>query len=335
MKKVCGFVILLLALLCLPACKPEAVVASATPSASAPGSATPSAAAPAEASPSAPEHTLPWDAPEEEPAQTYEAYFSQVTAYQYPENMRTGAALDGFCLHQDGSHLYVAERGAQETLWEVTQQDDLAVVVADERWIYAILNETDLIRMNYWGEEQETLFVDKTGLIFRMNRPQDTVYEANGDGTTTPSAVQHTMYLADGAVLYFWAGAPDGDGLAAYRLYVPEQRADVLYQYDQETLDRDYRLPNVDGTFYRISAIFPRSSHAVTWSTGNPAFYAQYDADPERFDPEDEESVGRCELEYQLGSSVACYRDLSTDDYREQVCGVYIGSDLSGAWWET
>jgi len=292
---------------------------------------------------------LPWNPPEEEETPSYEDYFAQTRTYELLDR-RWSLSADGYRLHQEGSRLYMMDSHTRELLWEIVEQDGMEVVSADERWLYLIVGGTELIRMDHLGENRETLFTDETGLISRMNQSDydnpgkvysDIVFD---DGPPHPSANSRTLAVADRKVLYFWAGAEDGDGAAAYRLYIPEKRADIVYQYSQEELDA-YLLPDTGdgkGPFYRVGQLWPISNWEFGWSVGNPAFYELYNTlSPQDFPAEisPDERVEWCVREYRIADAFAHYQNALTGAHQEANGG--SASDLSWgeedgqpAWWE-
>ena len=218
---------------------------------------------------------LPWEVPEED-APSYEDYFAQVTDYHYPDPdnsaeawlVSTGYNIDPYMLVYEEPNLYLSqyyavwleERRPDLWLWQIAEISNLKIFCADKTWIYAVVDGRELIRMDYFGGI-ETLFTDEAGLI-------------------------DVYCLADGKVLYFWAGLPEG-GAAVYRLYVPEGRADVLYQITPEELEQYYYEPPADGgemefsrasAGYLIGVIEPVSNHEFAWTTMNREFCELYDS---------------------------------------------------------
>lgn len=154
---------------------------------------------------------VPWELPEEGDAIPYEEYFSQTRIYGLGDR-RWGLPINGRWLHQEGSRLYVMDSRTRELLWKIVELDDMEVVFANARWVYLIVGGTELIRMDYLGENRETLFTDETGLISRMNQgnydePGKVYYDFTVDGPRHPCANNRDLPVADWRVLYFWAGA--------------------------------------------------------------------------------------------------------------------------------
>lgn len=341
-------------LLLLPACQSPGAVRESDPAPEQSTAAAVSEPLPADSAPLPTEagkpDTLPWNPPDEGEAPPYEEYFAQVRTYELL-NRRWSLSIDGYRLHQEGSHLYMMDSHTRELLWEIVELDGMEVVSADERWVYLIIDGTELIRMDLLGENRETLFTDETGLISRMNQsdydnPGEVYYDIVFDGGPPhPSANKRSLAVADRKVLYFWARAKDGDGAAVYRLYLPEKRVDAVFQYSQEELDV-YRLPDTgdgQGPFYRVSQLWPVSNWEFTWYVGNPAFYELYNTLSDQDFPAEispDEWVEWCVREYRIPDAFAHYQNALTGTHQEANSGVC--SDLSWgeewdvgpAWWE-
>lgn len=293
---------------------------------------------------------LPWELPDEGEMLPYEEYFAQTRTYELLDR-RWSLSVDGYRLHQEGTHLYMMDAHTRELLWEIVELDGMEVVSADERWVYLIVGGTELIRMDHLGENREALFTDETGLISRMNQsdydnPGEVYYDiVFDDGPPHPSANNRSLAVADRKVLYFWAGAEDGDGAAAYRLYLPEKRVDAVFQYSQEELDV-YLLPNTgdgQGPFYRVSQLWPVSNWEFTWYVGNPAFYELYNTLSDQDFPAEispDEWVEWCVREYRITDAFAHYQNALTGEHREANGGVCDNLSWGGefdegpAWWE-
>lgn len=230
--------------------------------------------------------TVPWEVPEQ-PSMSYEEYFEQEREYDF-EDLDYAWFYDQCDFeYRDGALYLVDSQKTGEALWKVWDTDNLEVKAVDPAWIYGIVDGKTLIRMDYKGNHQETLFVDDSGLISTMNRgisnPLTVAYTYRYDGTPAPACIQNPLPLADRSVLYFWAGAEDGDGAALYRLYVHDGHTDVVYQYTQKELEQ-YRFPDcpeLEGTgpYYRISVPNPVSNVEVGWTVGNPEFFHRFDAE--------------------------------------------------------
>lgn len=156
--------------------------------------------------------------------------------------------------------------------------------------------------MDYFGQEMQTLFADKTGLLRAL---------AESEEGFAP------IYLADGCTLFFFAGTDDGIGV--YRLYLPERKLDVLYD----------AIP-VDAI--RLSLAAPVSNAEILWGQGNPDFFAQYKvltSDPASgYNPAqmgESECIGMLELDSGMFSACECYFNAMTQAYYEMPFGyVYL-----------
>lgn len=270
--------------------------------------------------------TVPWEVPEQ-PSVSYEAYFEQEREYDF-EDLDSAWFYDQCDFeYRDGALYLVDSQKTGEALWKVWDTDNLEVKAVDPAWIYGIVDGKTLIRMDYKGNHQETLFVDDSGLISTMNRgisnPLTVAYTYRYDGTPAPACIQNSLPLADRSVLYFWAGAEDGDGAALYRLYVHDGHTDVVYQYTQKELEQ-YRFPDcpeLEGTgpYYRISVPNPVSNVEVGWTVGNPEFFHRFDAEMqnEYTKVTDTELLYEKPMEYGLPMLFSCTKNMLTGEFQQ------------------
>lgn len=270
--------------------------------------------------------TVPWEVPEQ-PSMSYEEYFEQEREYDF-EDLDYAWFYDQCDFeYRDGALYLVDSQKTGEALWKVWDTDNLEVKAVDPAWIYGIVDGKTLIRMDYKGNHQETLFVDDSGLISTMNRgisnPLTVAYTYRYDGTPAPACIQNPLPLADRSVLYFWAGAEDGDGAALYRLYVSDGHTDVVYQYTQEELEQ-YRFPDcpeLEGTgpYYRISVPNPVSNVEVGWTVGNPEFFHRFDAEMqnEYTKVTDTELLYEKPMEYGLPMLFSCTKNMLTGEFQQ------------------
>ena len=270
--------------------------------------------------------TVPWEVPEQ-PSVSYEEYFEQEREYDF-EDLDYAWFYDQCDFeYRDGALYLVDSQKTGEALWKVWDTDNLEVKAVDPAWIYGIVDGKTLIRMDYKGNHQETLFVDDSGLISTMNRgisnPLTVAYTYRYDGTPAPACIQNPLPLADRSVLYFWAGAEDGDGAALYRLYVHDGHTDVVYQYTQKELEQ-YRFPDcpeLEGTgpYYRISVPNPVSNVEVGWTVGNPEFFHRFDAEMqnEYTKVTDTELLYEKPMEYGLPKSFSCTKNMLTGEFQQ------------------
>lgn len=271
--------------------------------------------------------TVPWEVPEQ-PSVSYEEYFEQEREYEFFEHLDSAWFYDQCDFeYRDGALYLVDSQKTGEALWKVWDTDNLEVKAVDPAWIYGIVDGKTLIRMDYKGNHQEILFVDDSGLISTMNRgisnPISVAYTYRYDGTPAPACIQNPLPLADRSVLYFWAGAEDGDGAALYRLYVHDGHTDVVYQYTQEELEQ-YRFPDcpeLEGTgpYYRISAPNPVSNVEVRWSVGNPEFFQRFEAEVQGDFGKltDTELIHYNTIGYHLHSQLNCTKNTFTGAFQQ------------------
>lgn len=270
--------------------------------------------------------TVPWEVPEQ-PSVSYEEYFEQEREYDF-EDLDSAWFYDQCDFeYRDGALYLVDSQKTGEALWKVWDTDNLEVKAVDPAWIYGIVDGKTLIRMDYKGNHQETLFVDDSGLISTMNRgisnPLTVAYTYRYDGTPAPACIQNPLPLADRSVLYFWAGAEDGDGAALYRLYVHDGHTDVVHQYTQKELEQ-YRFPDypeLEGTgpYYRISAPNPVSNVEVRWSVGNPEFFQRFEAEVQGDFGKltDTELIHHNTIGYHLHSQLSCTKNTFTGAFQQ------------------
>lgn len=253
----------------------------------------------------APPDVLPWTVPEAAGAPSYEDYFAQVREYGYGSadyNAVRGVAV-GECYTADWADgvLSVFHEPEHALQWTVAELEDFQVLLCQPDWIYGVLNGTELVRIDYYGRTTEVLFTDASGAVARHNEP---------------------LWLADGKVLYFWAGAPEG-GLGAYRLYLPEKRTDLLRTMTQDELEplwfSGYAGTERQETAWHLSGLSPVSNQEFVWTEDDPAFYelyAQLLSDPAAFEryfaPASGEegmfaALGEITRDYRLTPWTSCY----------------------------
>lgn len=265
---------------------------------------------------------LPWNSVSQPETVPYHEYFEQLIDYGYDWftwgkdaelNVISGGNISPYELTYESPFLYLTRQRTGERLWTVTESEGLQVVLYDSSWIYAISNETELFRMDYWGENKQTLFIDESGLIS-----------------------QNKFYLGDEKVLYFLAGLPDG-GAAFYRLYVPEARTDLLYQYEEL---ESYYFPAFDGgpAKYQIGSPYPVSNYEFVWGTSNRAFYElleQLKEDPETYNEYFKDSgtaIGRIAADYKVYPYTEHYYNGLTGEHYEQAVTGY-STEARTRWW--
>ena len=286
---------------------------------------------------------LPWETPEAENAPSYKNYFAQVIDYHYPDDTDPDRDLSAwrfqFGYYFDNSYTliyedpdlyfsryyfeYVHGRRPDLWLWKIAEIPALDIFYADERWIYAVADGRELIRMDYFGEI-ETLFTDELGLI-----------RING--------------LYDGKVLYFWAGLPEG-GAAICRLYIPEGRADALYRITQKELESYYYEPPASygeenpystSPGYQLYGVQAISNFEFVWATPNPEFWELYDSivlHAENYPQYFSWGLDDSEIKYYVGVDYGVWE--YTDHYYNALTGEHLehpsrsGSGLLPLWWK-
>ena len=155
---------------------------------------------------------LSWEIPDY-PQMSYEEYFSTVRTYGYtpideiPQTYYYSSAWNNgtdSCdvWFQDGKLMAgdsLTNRHAQVGTETYDENDRIAA--CNETWIFLILDNKELIRMDYHGENRETLFVDESSALGEV-------------------------YIRENCTLFFSAGCEAGCGI--YRLYLPEMKLDLL-----------------------------------------------------------------------------------------------------------
>lgn len=199
--------VILLAVLagCIPSDAPETTPSTA-----------PTTLPPETTEPVVTESSIPsWDIPDY-PQLSYDDYFSTVRVYGYPpmdEDPETyyyssawNNGTDSCEVWFQDSKLLAGDSLANRYVQVGTEtygENDI-IVACNEEWIFLVLDSKELIRMDYNGENKETLFVDESAQGFLQDR----------------------AFFRDNCVLFFTAGADDGYGI--YRLYLPEKKLDLL-----------------------------------------------------------------------------------------------------------
>lgn len=261
------------------------------------------------------ERILNWSIPDY-PKLSYEEYFSEIRNYPYNERgefleygyyRSTWHTSDGYCeIWLQDSKIFAGSSlsGHYVQVGEETYSEDTTFIVGcDEQWIYVIEDNTTLFRMDYRGENRQVLFVDETGKIATY-------------GFST------TVYVRDGSVLFFMAGA--GDDYGFYRLYLHDMTLDLLYT----TPIKSYLLA-------------PYSNQEITWYCDNPEFEALYDklmSDPtskySQMDPDGNSAKLEISSDYKTPIEYDYYYNAKTGKLLEQpLYGERSWGNANWAWW--
>ena len=227
---------------------------------------------------------LPWTLSSEE-SLGYDEYFAQQVTYTLEEVSNgftsggrdfvpVGVGFTGYGVARDGDRLELRSTGTEDTrLWTVADIPGAQPAVGTTRWLYAVVDGKDLIRMDYYGENRTTVFTDDTGLLGELMFTEE-------NGQTVGS-----FFLLGEDLTYFLAGTEDG-GVGVYRLYLPEDRADLLYRYTPEQVEEltfsTYLRGERQEPRIQIGAPIPcfrqglTTNQWVRWETKDPEFYAKY-----------------------------------------------------------
>ena len=221
MKKL--MILLLLAAMLLTGCVPAAPQAEATePPTQAPTAAPtqpptgPPTEPPTEPTEPPKNPVLDWELPDY-PQLSYEEYFSEVRCYYY-EGYRDwnpnhyhyfggwGNEQDSRVVSMKDGKLFVGDDKTDEYVQIGTETyENTKVVCCDEFWVYLVEDHTELFRIDYNGENRQTLHVDETQKLAPIDE----------------------IFAWDNSVLFFAAGA--GSDYGIYRLYLPDMTLDLLY----------------------------------------------------------------------------------------------------------
>ena len=259
---------------------------------------------------------LPWDIEEQTVVLSYDDYFSDVREYD-GNDIRFGRGRGDYVIRYEEPHISLHNWVRDEFLWDIADIDGCNWFTLGEQWIYCVVNQTTLLRMDYWGENREILFVDETGLL----------------GKYAEVRTQH--YLFKDETLFFIAGSKDKLGI--YRIYLPTRTVDVMYD-------------EIPLTAINLDLNKPVSNHEITWTDGNPEFFAFYESLSsdwsslhENTPYNSDEAIGMVELDYRIYSAREHYINTATNTYKEIPFGyVYLPKprsdenvELNGeAWWK-
>lgn len=245
---------------------------------------------------------------------TYEEFFENIREYGFPINTDYevhynvswgGVYGDDYYLwtNEENGALYI-DLGDENLRIGTEYYPDVVWTTADEQWIYGIQAGRELFRMDFFGENRQTLYIDETGKM---------------------SDHLGKVSIAEGCALFFAAGA--GEGYGIYRLYLPDMTLDLMATSELEPwLYRAY------------------SNHQVMWKVHNPeidALYEQCMNDPD-FEYRDFPDAGTVyELianEYDVPLSYYYYCNTANGDLLR--LPEYSNSESQGegegfVWWET
>ena len=150
------------------------------------------------------EPTLPWTPVEEELPDAAE-YFSQSHPFDRVALLeeRSRYLPEPYGILQEGETLVLMNMDTNRRVSVINRTPVQSLCGYDRDWVYAISRDgTQILRMDYLGQEEETVFTDPWGRLQSC-----TLY-------------QHT--------LYFVAGVGEAN-LGVYRLYLPDMSQTLLY----------------------------------------------------------------------------------------------------------
>ena len=182
------------------------------------------------------EPTLPW-LQEKSEALSYEEYFSTVRKYSLDGgegNLSLDMSWGDYSISSGGGVLLITDVFGTVMHTVPNVDSDIHWIACDSIWVYGVRNGTELLRINYWGENEAVLYSDGLHSIGQ---------EYTGH-----------VYLGDNCTLFFAACSEQGSIIC--RLYLPDLTMDVLAESDSGTITLGDVLSN----------------HEVTWSERNPEF---------------------------------------------------------------
>jgi len=168
-----------------------------------------------------PAPVLDWEIPDY-PQLPYDEYFSETRYYYYVddaiESPKENYYWGGWRNEKDKCEVWMedgkifAGRSGNGKFVQVGTEtyENTRITFCDEFWIYAIKDRTELFRIDYNGENRQTLYIDETQKIVPFE----------------PTAT----HVRDNCVLFFVAAA--GSDYGIYRLYLPDMTLDLLYTTD-------------------------------------------------------------------------------------------------------
>lgn len=217
------------------------------------------------------DQTLPWEPDLLDIAPTYDVYFSETIDYQTTDwlysddpptdRMNVWPQSEYSVRYYDGT-LYLLEATHQsEPIIHLRSSVDLGTdfifAGCDYQYVYGIARGTDLVRVDYFGQEVEVLFSDPSGKIGTFSE-SGADYFPGFENRTYRYATQ--IQMADAKVLFFAAGSTSGDGCSIYRLYLPTGTVDEM-------------VANLPGTFTFLA---PVSNHEILWQIENEDFFTRF-----------------------------------------------------------
>ena len=225
---------------------------------------------------------LPWTLSSGE-SLSCDEYFAQQVTYTLEEVSNgftsggrdfvpVGVGFTGYGVTRNGDRLELWNSGMEDTfLWTVAEIPGAQPAAGTTRWLYAVVDGRELIRMDYYGENRTTVFTDDTGLLGEL-------MFAEGNGG---------FFLLGEDLTYFLAGTEDG-GVGVYRLYLPEDRTDLLYRYTpaqvEELTFSAYLSGERQEPRIQIGRPIPcfrqglTTNQWVRWDAKDPEFYVKYAA---------------------------------------------------------
>lgn len=231
------------------------------------------------------ESALPW-VPYEEEQCSYEEYFAQIHSYDVDDgSLYLGRSWGGYSIAYGDGELKVTDVWGKVLHTVPNVDTDINWVACDDSWIYGVRNGTELLRIDYWGANEQVLYSNSAYTI--------------GLGLEVNGEREGWAYLAEESVLFFTACSDEGSMIC--RLYLPDLTMDILAESDLAAITLDDVLSN----------------HEVLWSERNPAF-------EELLDGMSEEELAKypaddlwewVSADYQIPYTIMHYDNSATDEH--------------------
>lgn len=224
--------------------------------------------------------TLPWSAEVQE-EMSYETYFGTVRPYSLDGDdgeLCMGLSWGDYSISSGDGVLLVTDvfGTVKHTVPDV--DGDVQWVTCDSSWVYGVRNGTELLRIDYWGENEEVLYNDGIHSI----------------------GVEYSgyVYLGDNCTLFFAACSDQGSVIC--RLYLPEMTLDILAENDRESITLDNVISN----------------HEVTWSETNPEFVELLEglSEEELAQYPEDDLWGWVSADYQIPYTILHYENSATGE---------------------
>lgn len=206
-------------------------------------------------------HDLPWTLPPAD-SLSYEEYFSIVRSYSSENTSNIhhihnpGGRGDRLDLQYDGTTLQLIDIQTGEKWWDIISCSGCEWIATDQRFIYGIRDDRELIAVDFFGNNYQVLFTDTTEQLGKLGE----------------------IYFLNDGVIFFLAGS--GEDIGIYRLYLPEMKCDLLYgdiPADSFMLKLNPPISNVEVDWKLVAPEFLEVYRALIEAPDtDPTFYEIY-----------------------------------------------------------